>query len=155
MPRRGLGRGWGLTKQCLHHRFWTKEGPGPWFLHGIGEARQLPGCVGTWLPPPHGAATTGAQVTASAAQATHCLPGLPATIFPKQRAGKPGASANWLSLRKPKEGVGNDAVRLPEASLIPATPENSGMDPQQPDPCPDPLTNASSHIHIHIYYHQQ
>lgn len=52
-----------MTKQCLHHRFWTKEGPGPWFLHGIGEARQLPGCVGTWLPPPHGAATTGAQVT--------------------------------------------------------------------------------------------
>lgn len=52
-----------MTKQCFHHRFWTKEGPRPWFLHGIGEAGQLPGCVGTWLPPPHGAATTGAQVT--------------------------------------------------------------------------------------------
>lgn len=47
----------------------------------------------------------------------------------------------------PKREVRNVAARLPEASPISAAPETSGMSPGWPDPCPDPLTNASSHMH--------
>lgn len=60
---KGKRLGVGVDYAIPHPRFWAREGLGPWFPHGSEEEGQLPGCVGTWLPPPHGVAMTRAQVT--------------------------------------------------------------------------------------------
>lgn len=141
-----------MTKQCLQPRFWTKEGLGPWFLHGSGEVGQLPGWVGTWLPPPHGAAMTGAQVTQhlQLKPPTACLA---CGLQHSQSRGQAGQGPQFTGSASgsPKRGSGMILPGFQKPLQF--------LQPQQLlewthgslDPCPEPLTNASSHMHTHCH----
>lgn len=113
----------------------------PWCLPGGEEVCRLQCACGS---PSQGTALIPALVTPHL-KLNH-LPGLPRYSM-SVAAGRVGTSVlPWKAQRE----VRNAAVRLPEASLISAAPAASGMDPGQPDPCLDPLINASCHVHTKI-----